>query len=90
MDWDQIICFVLFLITGIAGICTELSLKSIIFSGDVWQTLALITAFLSTSCLVLFPNSFAMFFNKIGAIAVNLLIYYSVLLNNWPSVLFED
>ena len=88
---NQIICFVLFLITGIAGICTALSLKSIIISGDVWQTLALITAFFSTLCLVLFPNGFAMFFNKIGAIVVNLIIYYSILLNNnWPSVLVED
>jgi hypothetical protein len=46
---------------------------------SLWQSLALVTAFISTLCLVLFPNALAMFFNKAGAIAVNLIIYYSVL-----------
>jgi hypothetical protein len=53
--------------------------------------LALLTAIFSTVALVLFPKALAMFFNIAGAVAVNLIIYYSILLNgNWPSALFED
>jgi hypothetical protein len=81
---------ILFLLTGIAGIITALSFKGIILA-DIWQSLAVVTAALSTLALILFPNGFAMFFNKVGAIAVNLFIYYSIVFSqNWPSVLFED
>ncbi len=85
------ICLGLFLITGIMGILTALSFRGILIQHAVWQTLAIATAFFSTCCLVLFPNGFAMFFNKIGAIAVNLFIYYSILFGqHWPPALFED
>ena len=85
------ICYVLFFITAICGILTALSFKGILFSESVWQSLAMVTAVSSTLCLIIFPNGFAMFFNKIGAIAVNLLIYYSIVFSqNWPAVLFED
>ena len=85
------VCFVLFLVTAVFGILTAFSFKGILISESVWQSLAIITAISSTLCLVLFPNGFAMFFNKIGAIAVNLMIYYSIAFNqNWPTVLFED
>lgn len=88
---NKTICLILFLITGLLGIAAALSLKGILFPESIWQTLALITAFGSTACLILFPNGFAMFFNKIGAIAVNLIIYYSILFHqHWPSALFED
>lgn len=88
---NKYICFGLFLITGVLGVCAALSLKSIIISDNYWQTLAVITAFFSTACLVIFPNGLAMIFNKIGAIAVNLIIFYSIFLNsNWPAALFED
>lgn len=82
---------VLFLLTGMLGICSALGLKGLLLPYSAWQNLALITAFLSTICLVVFPNNFAMFFNKIGAVIVNLIIFYSILLNNqWPSALFND
>ena len=85
------ICFALFLITAVFGILTAFSFKGILISDVAWQSLAIVTAILSTVCLVLFPNGFAMFFNKVGAIAVNLMIYYSIVFNqNWPTVLFED
>ena len=85
------ICFVLFLTTAVCGILTALSFKGILLSESIWQNLATITTISSTLCLVLFPNGFAMFFNKIGAIAVNLIIYYSIVFSqNWPAVLFED
>ena len=87
---SRIICFLLFLITGILGILTALSFKGIILPEAAWQPMAVITALLSTICLVLFPNGFALFFNKAGAILVNLFIYYSIIFNQqWPDVIFE-
>lgn len=91
---DQInrnVCLIIFLLAGILGILTALSFKGMFVPSDYWQSLAIVTAVFSTLCLVMYPNGFAMFFNKVGAIAVNLLIYYSIVFSqNWPSVLFED
>jgi branched-subunit amino acid transport protein AzlD len=88
---NRIICLTMYLVTGVLGILTALCLKDLILTSASWQDLALITAILSTLCLIIFPRALAMFFNKAGAIAVNLVIYYSILLNgHWPSVLFED
>jgi hypothetical protein len=88
---DRVLCLILFLVTGTAGILTALSFKDILLAESLWQTLAVITAFLSTACLIVFPNGFALFFNHIGAIAVNLIIYYSILLQqHLPAALFED
>ncbi len=87
---NKTICLILFLLTGVIGILTAFGFKGIIIS-DVWQSLAIVTAILSTICLIVYPNGFAMFFNKAGAVAVNLIIYYSIVFNqHWPSVLFED
>lgn len=87
---NKTICLVLCFITGAIGIITALSFKGV-FIAEAWQTLAVITAILSTVCLLSFPNAFAMFFNKVGAIAVNLLIYYSIVFSqHWPDVLFNE
>lgn len=88
---NRTICFILYSGAALFGILTALSFKGILFATSSWELFALITAFISTAGLILFPNALAMFFNKIGAIAVNLIIYYSVLFNGkWPSVIFED
>jgi hypothetical protein len=87
---NKIICLILFLATGILGILTALSFKGL-FLTEMWQVLAAATAVSSTLCLIIFPNSFAMFFNKVGAIGVNLIIYYSIIFGqHWPSELFND
>ncbi len=88
---NHIMCMVLYLGAGICGILAALGMNNLLVPVSAWQLLALITAILSTVCLVLFPKALAMFFNKIGAIAVNLIIYYSILFNGeWPTALFED
>ncbi len=88
--FNRIICLVIFFITGALGVLAALSFKGVIMA-NAWQSLAAFTAILSTICLVTFPNGFAMFFNKAGAILVNLFIYYSIVLNqNWPEVLFNE
>jgi hypothetical protein len=88
---NHMICLILYLGAAIFGILTALCFKEWLCIGNSWQSMALITAIISTFCLVLFPNALAMFFNKAGAIAVNLIIYYSILLNHqWPTAAFED
>jgi hypothetical protein len=88
---NRMICLVLYFAAGIFGILAALSFKGLLIPASGWTLLALITAVISTVCLVLFPRALAMFFNKAGAIAVNLVIYYSVLLNgNWPPAIFEE
>jgi len=88
---NQIISMILFSVTGILGILAGLSFMGILLPDSNWQILALFTAITSTICLILFPNGFAIFFNKVGAICVNLIIFYSILFNgNWPSVIFND
>ena len=85
------ICLVLYLVAAITGILAALSFFGILFSGGNWQLFAIITAVFSSLSLILFPNALAMFFNKAGAIAVNLLIYYSVVFQqHWPAAAFED
>ena len=88
---NRIICLILYLGAAIFGILAALSFKDVIIAQGLWQTFALITAILSTLCLVMFPSALAMFFNKAGAIAVNLLIYYSILFHGaFPQAAFND
>lgn len=88
---SRYICLILFFLTAIAGIFTAFSFWELLLPHSIWQVLATVTAILSSICLILFPNGFAMFFNKVGAIGVNLLIYYSIVFGqSWPATLFED
>lgn len=87
---NAITCFVLFSITALFGIVAALSLTGIILPASAWEIFAAITAVFSTICLIVFPNGFARFFNFAGAVAVNLLIYYSIVFGqHWPSALFD-
>ena len=88
---NRTICIILYLGAALTGILAGLGFKDILVPETAWQTFALITAFFSTACLVLYPNALAMFFNKIGAITINLIIYYSILFNGaFPSAAFND
>lgn len=85
-----IICFLLYAITAVGGIIAALSFKGLVFPNHLWQTLVLFTAFSSAVSLILFPNALAMFFNKIGAIAVDVIILLSLLWFQWPSEIFNS
>ena len=88
---NRFICLILHLLTAVTGVLTALCFKDIFLQEGSWEMLALVTALCSTACLVLFPRALAMFFNKAGAVAVNLWIYYSILLNgNWPAEIFGE
>ena len=87
---NAITCFVLFFITALFGITAAIGVMGIIIPFSYWGIFAAITAILSTICLIVFPNGFAQFFNVAGAIVVNLIIFYSVVLEqHWPSALFD-
>lgn len=51
----------------------------------VWRPLAVVMALLSLAAIVLFWNSFAAIHNKLGAIAVNLVVLVGLLAVDWPS-----
>lgn len=89
--WNKVICFILYLTAAVLGIFAALGLRGVLGPESQWTSLALTSAIFSTLGLVLFPKALAMFFNKLGAIAVNLIIFYSILFNGaWPSAIFED
>lgn len=89
--WNRLVCLMLYLAAGVLGIFAALGLRGVLGPDARWTSMALACAIFSTLALVLFPKALAMFFNKAGAIAVNLLIFYSILFNgNWPSAIFED
>jgi hypothetical protein len=73
------------------GIFAALSFKGLFTPDAQWTSLALACAVFSTMGLVIFPKALAMFFNKVGAMAVNLIIFYAILLNGqWPASIFEN
>ena len=87
----RILCTALYLGAALTSILAALGFKGILVPETSWQVFALAAAFISTAALVIFPNALAMFFNKLGAIAVNLLIYYSILFNGaFPAAAFDD
>jgi hypothetical protein len=88
---NRLICLVLYLAASVFGIFAALCLRGVLGPDARWTSLALTCAIFSTLGLVLFPKAVALFFNKAGAIGVNLIIFYSILFNgNWPSAIFED
>ena len=89
--WNKLICLVLYLAASVLGIFAALSLRGVLGPESQWTSLAMACAIFSTLGMVLFPKALALFFNKAGAIAVNLIIFYSILFNgSWPSAIFED
>lgn len=52
---------------------------------DFWRGLAIVMAIVSLVAVVIFWNSFAATHNKLGAIAVNLIVIVGLLVLDWPS-----
>jgi hypothetical protein len=88
---NKLICLVLYLVASVSGIFAALGLNGVLGPDSPWTSLALACAIFSTLGLVLFPKALAMFFNRAGAIMVNLIIFYAILFNDdWPAAIFED
>ena len=91
VKWNKLICLLLYLAASVFGIFAALSFRGVLGPDSQWTSLAIACAIFSSLGLVFFPKALALFFNKAGAIAVNLFIFYSILFNgNWPSAIFED
>ena len=89
--WNRLICMMLYVAASIFGIFAAVGLRGVLGPDSPWTALALTCAIFSTLGMVLFPKALALYFNKVGAVTVNLIIFYSILFNgNWPSVIFED
>ena len=73
---------VLFIITSLLALACALCIKEICFASISWKFLAVLTATFSSVSMLLFPNAFAMFFNYIGAIAVDVIIFYTVFISD--------
>jgi hypothetical protein len=87
---NKYLCLLLYLSTAILGMLGALSFYELIVPHSVWQLLLILTAITSSIGLVLFPKVLAMLFNKLGAIAVNLIIFYSLVFDgDWPAAAFD-
>ena len=88
---NRAFCLAFYVAAGVLGIFAALSFYGLVFTEMSWQNFALTSAFFSALALILFPHALAMFFNKTGAIVVNLVIFYSILFNgHWPVAIFND
>jgi hypothetical protein len=88
---NRTFCLAFYLAAAVTGILAALSFYGIVFAENNWQDFALTCAFFSAVAMILFPNALAMFFNKAGAIVVNLLIFYSILFSgHWPAAIFNE
>jgi len=73
---NKLVCLILYLVSAAFCVLAALSFYHILLPHGSWQSLALVGAYASALALILFPNALAMFFNKIGAIAVDLIIFF--------------
>jgi hypothetical protein len=88
---QRVLCLITFLLTSILGIASAISYKNRIIRFCYWECLAVTTAVVSTISIVVFPNAFAGLFHKVGAIVINILIFYSIFYSaHWPPQIFND
>jgi hypothetical protein len=82
---SRILAMILFAVCVLGFLATALSFMGIGLPHQSWRTLAIIFAFPSVLSLIAYWNAFVLFFNKIGAIAVNGWILIGLLILQWPS-----
>jgi hypothetical protein len=76
---------VLFATCALGFLATALSFVGVGIPHESWRTLAVPFAVLSALGLVFYWNAFAMFFNKVGAVGVNVWVLIGLWLLKWPS-----
>ena len=80
---SRVIIIILFAIPLLGFIASGLGVFSLLIPHEWWQPLALVSAIVSLIGLALFWNAFpALFPNKIGSIAVNLIVLWALLGTN--------
>ncbi len=85
---NRILCFLLYLLPALGFIAAAMSFRDWVLPESGWHDLALYSSFISMGGLILFPNALAMFFNKLGALFVNLITIVSLLGVHWPENIF--
>ena len=84
----RVLCFTFFLVPFFGFIGASLSFQDWVLPHHLWTNLALSSAILSLAGIILFWNALAVWFNKIGAILVNVFTIATILWLHWPPVLF--
>lgn len=73
-------------LVGFAGfVAAALSLLDWLVPHGWWRTLAILFAVISLLSVIVYWNSLAAIFNKVGAIGVNLAVLIGLLALSWPS-----
>lgn len=80
----RIIGFVIYLLAFFGFIAAGLGLLGWLIPRGWWQPLAIGSAIISLFGLIFFWNAFAFFFNKFGAVAVNIAVLICLLRLHWP------
>lgn len=75
---------VLWLVATVGAIGAGLGAFGWPVTQGTWRSLAVVSAIVSLVGLVLFWNAFVAFFNKAGAIGVDVATLVGILLLNWP------
>lgn len=76
------ICLILYVITSLITLAVALCFKEWALSNCSWKLLGFWAATFSWISMFIFPSAFAMFFNYIGAVSVNILLYYSFIISD--------
>jgi hypothetical protein len=75
---------ILYAVCTVGFLTAALGVMGWLVPQDLWRTLAVVCAIISSAGLLFYWHSLAALFNKIGAIGVNLAILVALLLLNWP------
>jgi hypothetical protein len=78
------ISVILWLVAVLGAIGAGLGAFGLPVTQSSWRTLAVVSAIVSLVGLVLFWNAFSAFFNKAGAIGVDVASLVGILMLNWP------
>lgn len=81
----RVIGLIIWFVGLIGFIATGLALLGVLVPHDWWRTLAIVFALTSMFGLIFYWNSLNMWFNKVGAIGVNVALLVGLLFVNWPS-----
>jgi hypothetical protein len=81
---SQMLAVALWVISFVGFLGTALAFLGIGLPHEWWRTMAVIFAVPSLLGVILYWNSFAMFFNKVGALGINAAILIGLLILDWP------
>jgi hypothetical protein len=81
----NVLAVIIWLLAIIGFLLAALALLGWGVPHEWWRPLAMVSAVISLIGIVLFWNAFATWFNKAGAITVNLAVLIGLLLMQWPA-----